>query len=393
MSTAKESSAADRPRLMVGAMSGTSCDGVDAALIKVSGRGEGMRARYVAHLERPFAADFRRRLLAVREAGGCSFAELAEIGRTLTLAYAAAVNDLLAEAGATDVAAVAAHGQTLYHAPPDTIQWLDPSLLAAETGLQVVSDFRRADCAAGGQGAPLVPFADWVFFRHPTKTRVILNLGGIANLTYLPAGGGVGDVIAFDTGPGCCLSDWIARERGVGEIDRDGDLAATGDGGCLWAIEWMEEQHYPALRPPKSTDTAEVIAAYRIFRETRSIPAASCSAADELSKAAKLVATSIVEQMVVYLEQRADVEVFVGGGGARNRAIVAALDYYLVSYGVTTSSLRTLDALGLPAQAREAACFAVLGAATLDGEPANVPSATGASGRVVLGSVTPKPRR
>ena len=384
---------AQTERLLIGAMSGTSCDGVDAALVAVTGRGEGMTARYVAHVERPFAAGFRRELLRIRENGGCSFAELAAVGRTLTLAYAAAVNDLLAETGAENVAAVAAHGQTLYHAPPDTIQWLDPSLLAAETGLPVVSDFRRADCAAGGQGAPLVPFADWVFFRHREKSRVILNLGGIANLTYLPAGGGIGDVIAFDTGPGCCISDWIARERGVGEIDRDGDLAATGDGGCLWAIEWMEEQHYPAIPPPKSTDTAEVIAAYRVFRESRSIPAASYSAADELSAAAKLVATSVAEQILVFLPDRepATVELFVGGGGARNRTIVAALDCYLISYGVTTSSLRTLDALGLPAQAREAACFAVLAASTLDGEPGNVPRATGARRRMVLGSVTPRP--
>ena len=194
-------------------MSGTSADGVDVAAVAVAGRGLGMTAKYLHHVERPYDAALRRRIFAVRESGAARLDELANLGRDITLAYAAATRDLLRELSlpASKVSAVAAHGQTLYHAPPNTIQWLDPSLLAAETGLAVVSDFRRADCAAGGQGAPLVPFADWILFRHATKTRVILNLGGIANLTYLPAGGGIKEVIAFDTGPGCCVSDWLMR--------------------------------------------------------------------------------------------------------------------------------------------------------------------------------------
>src|SRR6185295_11728082 len=123
--------------------------------------------------------------------------------REISLTYAAAVNEALSAShlSATDLAAVAAHGQTLYHDPPNTIQWLDPSLIAAEVGCPVVSDFRRADLAAGGQGAPLVPFADYILFRHPTKNRVLLNIGGIANLTHIPAGATLEQVTAFDTGP------------------------------------------------------------------------------------------------------------------------------------------------------------------------------------------------
>ncbi len=153
-------------------MSGTSCDGVDAALVRIAGRGDAMTAAYIDHVETSFEPEFRRNLLEIREAGGCSFRELAELGRTLTLAYAAAVTRLLEQSNtkSSDVAAVAAHGQTLFHDPPDTIQWLDPSLLAAEVGMAVVSDFRRADCAAGGQGAPLVPFGDWVFFRRKSTS-------------------------------------------------------------------------------------------------------------------------------------------------------------------------------------------------------------------------------
>src|SRR5207253_8809934 len=125
--------------------------------------------------------------------------DLATLGREISLTYARAINEALSAANlrADDLSAVAAHGQTLYHDPPNTIQWFDPALVAAEVGCAVVSDFRRADLAAGGQGAPLVPFADYILFRHPTKDRVLLNLGGIANLTYLKAGGSFGEVIAF----------------------------------------------------------------------------------------------------------------------------------------------------------------------------------------------------
>ena len=131
---------------------------------------------------------------------------------------------------ASQLSAVAAHGQTLFHAPPDTIQWLDPALVAAEVGCPVVSDFRRADLAAGGQGAPLVPFVDYVLFRHPEKTRVLLNLGGIANITYLRAGGSIDDAIAFDTGPGNCISDHICRKfnRAGPGYDQGGVRGARG---------------------------------------------------------------------------------------------------------------------------------------------------------------------
>src|SRR5829696_8036035 len=181
-----------RERIIAGAMSGTSADGVDVALTRITGRGTSMTAQLIHHHHRPYDAATRTEIFAFRGADArCDLARLAQLGRTISLSYAAAVNEALAAAhlSANDLAAVAAHGQTLYHAPPNTIQWFDPSLVAAEVGCPVVSDFRRADCAAGGQGAPLVPFADYVLFCHASKNRVLLNIGGIANLTWLPAGG------------------------------------------------------------------------------------------------------------------------------------------------------------------------------------------------------------
>ena len=377
---------------MLGAMSGTSADGVDVAAVAITGRGLEMTARYLAHVERPYDADLRRRIFAVREGGAVRLDELANLGRDITLAYAAATRDLLAETS-LQPAALAAHGQTLYHAPPNTIQWLDPSLLAAETGLAVVSDFRRADCAAGGQGAPLVPFADWILFRSSTKTRVILNLGGIANLTYLPAGGGIEDVVAFDTGPGNCLSDQIVRTRGEGLFDIGGNLAADGTGSGVWSVEWMEEQEYATRPPPKSTDVPEVLAAYEAFRASRIHPGGFPTLADELATAAEIVAQSVAEQIFLFTSANhaGEIDVFVGGGGTQNATLMSVLQRVLPTFLSNVNRFESVDEAGVPSQAREAVCFAVLGAATLDGEAGNVPNATGAARRVVLGSVTPRP--
>src|SRR5688572_21276745 len=258
--------ATPRERLIAGAMSGTSADGVDVALTRITGRGTSMTAQLIHHHHRPYDAATRDEIFAFR--GGdasCNLARLARLGRTISLTYATAVNEALAASrlSASDLAAVAAHGQTLYHAPPDTIQWFDPSLVAAEVGCPVVSDFRRADLAAGGQGAPLVPFADYVLFRFKPQNRVLLNIGGIANLTWLPAGGELKDVIAFDTGPGNCISDHLCRKHfpdGPG-YDVGGQAAVRGKVHAQMATHVMRQPYFRAP-PPKSTDGPQMIALF-----------------------------------------------------------------------------------------------------------------------------------
>src|SRR5438105_9261264 len=199
----------DHTRLIAGAMSGTSGDGVDVAIVKIAGRGLDMSASLMHHHHVPFDASIRSTLFAIRDTQQLRLSDLAKLGREISLTYARAINEALGAANlrADDLSAVAAHGQTLYHDPPNTIQWFDPSLLAAEVGCAVVSDFRRADCAVGGQGAPLVPFADWVLFRREDKARVLLNIGGIANSTWIPRYVTIGPILPFDTGPGNCLAD------------------------------------------------------------------------------------------------------------------------------------------------------------------------------------------
>src|SRR5581483_4376309 len=196
-------------RMIAGAMSGTSADGVDVAVIEVDGTGLAMTGRLLSRHHEPYVPELRQRIHAIRLQGGADFHSLGAIARAVSLTYASAVFGALDAAALSPGAlvAIAAHGQTLYHRPPFTIQWLDPALLAAETGVRVVSDFRRADCAAGGQGAPLVPFADFILFRDKAVDRAVVNIGGIANVTLLPAAGALDQVRAYDTGPGNCISD------------------------------------------------------------------------------------------------------------------------------------------------------------------------------------------
>lgn len=374
-------------------MSGTSADGVDVAIVEVSGRGLAMTAKPLSHAYEPFPADLRKQILDVRQRGEVPLADLAAIGRRVTLAHVPAFLSACAKANVTadQVAAISAHGQTLYHGPPNTIQYFDPSLLAYETGCAIVSDFRRADLAAGGQGAPLVPFADWILFRHPTKSRVILNIGGIANITYLKAGGSIDEVIAFDTGPGNCLSDWAIREYfpHLPGFDGGGDIAFQG--------EWLPELYEPFLQndffrkpPPRSTDGPEMIDAFRKLLPLRNVPV---NVDDEdigpqsiVMTAAYLVGATVWDAIPMTGDWPD--ELIVAGGGTKNNSIMG---FVASDKWRRTTRVLTSDELGIATDAREPIAFALLGAATLDGEPSNVPSATGASRRVVLGSITPRP--
>jgi anhydro-N-acetylmuramic acid kinase len=378
-------------RIVAGAMSGTSADGVDVALVEIGGgRGVDMTAKLLHHHAHPYEPPLRRRIFALRESGSAPLAELAALGREISLTYAAAVNEALREDAltASQIAAVAAHGQTLYHDPPNTIQWLDPALLATEVGCPVVSDFRRADCAADGQGAPLVPFADYILFRHATKSRVLLNIGGIANLTYIPAGAGIERLIAFDTGPGNCIGDHICRQRipeGPG-YDVNGDMARRAM-PVEEAVRDFMASAYIRQPPPKSTDGPAMI---RLFEECieRSLrnPGATLTT-ERLLATAMVITNSSITLAIHLLKPRPD-ELIVSGGGVRNHMLRLSLGEMMARMNVR---MLVADELGANSAAKEAMAFALLGAATLDGVPSNVPSATGAKRGAVLGSITPAP--
>jgi anhydro-N-acetylmuramic acid kinase len=377
-------------RLVVGAMSGTSADGVDVAVVRVGENWPRPTVELLRHHQLPYPAELKQRIFALRGQGAVALAELGDLGRDISLAYAQAVNEVLQAAGlsAEQIDAIAAHGQTLYHAPPVTIQWFDPALVAAQVGCAVVSDFRRADCAAGGQGAPLVPFADWVLFSHPKKSRVLLNLGGIANLTYVPASGGLETLRAFDTGPANCVSDWLCRTHdpaGSG-FDADGAGAMAGSAHFRTAFLCARSQ-YVFARPPKSTDGPAMIDAYRQARNQAEFHG---SFPDELATACLSAAHCVMMALDLFVpgwREGGVQEVLVSGGGMRNQCLMNCLREVIVDKTKVTMTEMDL----VMAQAKEAVAFALLGAATLEGIAANVPSCTGARRAVVLGSVTPKP--
>lgn len=376
---------ANNPRILAGAMSGSSADGVDVALVRIEGRGLEMSARLLRHHHVGYDKGLRAAIFDCRNRGEISLADLAGMARGISLAYARTVIEALqlAGLGPNNLTAVAAHGQTLFHDPPGTIQWLDPALIAAEVGCVVVSDFRRADCAAGGQGAPLVPFADHILFSDPLRCRALLNIGGIANVTCLPPGGSIDSLLAFDTGPGNCISDFLMRHmnpEGPG-VDIDGILAGHGTADESIVLKMLLDPFF-RKPPPRSTDGPAMIDLFtrciEDFGSRGKLPG-------NLATACLVTATAITRALREFLPHFPD-ELIASGGGVHNQVIMSLLRKQLPGVPV-----KTTDELGVPSEAKEAIAFALLGAATLDGEPGNVPAATGARRKVVLGSVTARP--
>lgn len=355
-------------RLLIGAMSGTSADGVDVAMVRISGSGTTMRATLVGYVETPYPPELRHEIMRVRSGGTVELSALARLAQGVSQAYVKAIAQLLQrlDIQPSQVCAIGAHGQTLYHCPPLTIQWFDPAMLAQKTRIDVVADFRRADCAAGGQGAPLVPYADHVIFRSETESRVILNIGGIANVTLLPKGASLDEVIGYDTGPGNCISDWLMRDDGGVDIDGKRALAGTA---CAESVDAMLAHLYFAKSPPKSTDGPAMISIWKdAIRPQLTLQ-------DQLATAAMWVGKSVRQS----LQQHRPDRLIVCGGGTRNPAIMQYLP----------EATNPID-YGIPSQAREAIAFAILASTTLDRVPGNVPTVTGASRQVVLGATYPR---
>lgn len=371
-------------RIIAGVMTGTSGDGVDVALARIA---PDWSWRLLGWQHAGFAPRERRAILAV--AGGAAGpAELARLHFGLGRRIGAAVRAACQTAGVAPgrLALVASHGQTVFHqGRVASLQIGAPAAIAAAAGAAVVSDFRAADIAQGGEGAPLVPWADWRLFQHPARYRVALNLGGIANLTLLPPGGSADEVIGFDTGPGNMACDALMQELSGGRrsFDRGGALGLRGQVQAGLLRGWLR---HPFFRrpPPKSAGREQFGAAY--VRELRR-RARGAAAADLMATLAALTAATVALGVRRGGRRALAAEVIAAGGGVRNRAIMAAL-----ARALPRCRWRTSDEVGVPAQAREALAFALLGEAYLRGEPANLPRVTGAARAVVLGSYTPAPR-
>lgn len=386
--------AAAEPRLIVGLSSGTSFDGIDAAVVSAVGWGPELVAKLLHFTCVPFDDALRSRIARSRRARS---AELARLDFDLGTAFAKAALTVVAESGRTpsDIDLLGSHGQTAYHEPPKgrrggvTLQLGDGDVIAAATGIVTVSDFRVADVAAGGSGAPLIPLVDWLLFRDVDEVRLLLNLGGIANVTYVT--GELSEVRAFDTGPGNALLDEIVGRatNGRERFDRDGRRAEAGSPNPQAVEEFLRHPYFSAASP-KSTgkETFGAEAARELARlcglgETIG-ELADTEVDDLLATAATITARSVFEAVRFLPEEPPIGRVVVSGGGIRNRAVMSALADLFSPCPVVS-----LSELGMDPDAKEAVGFALLANETIAGRPGNVPAATGAGRPVVLGKLSP----
>ena len=382
-----------RPRRIVGLMSGTSLDGIDAALIEVCGGIPPESWRQLAFFTRPYTPAERERIAALLQPQ-VSLPALTSANMWLGEIFAAAALEVIAQAGLCpeDVDAVASHGQTVWHIPPTneasgaTLQLGEPCVIAERTGILTVADFRPRDMAAGGQGAPLVPFADYLLFRNLRKSVAVLNIGGIANVTYLPRECTPAQVIAFDTGPGNMVIDALVtlQTQGRHTFDEDGQRAAHGTAQAS-LLQTLLDHPYFATRPPKSTGRETFGMAYttQLWQTYQHAPALSPD--DFVATVTALTVESIARGIDDFLLPHGPLnEIILGGGGSYNPTLRAMLSARLPDIPLVTH-----EAYGIASEAKEAIAFALLGHATLCGVPGNLPAATGAAHPVVLGKIVP----
>jgi anhydro-N-acetylmuramic acid kinase len=371
---------------MIGLMSGTSADGISAAVASFDrADGGGITTELLASLSRPYTQAERERLLRAIEAG--TPAEYSRLNFDLGnwLSDAALAVMARAHLAPGEVRAIASHGHTVWHEPPhSTWQFGEAAVIAERTGVDVVSDFRVRDVAAGGQGAPLVPMADVLLFAAPSHWRALQNLGGIGNVSVVPPSPTGTDVRAFDTGPGCAVIDGVTRTlRPHLPYDVDGALARAGAAISQVVGELLREPYFVAP-PPKSTGRELFSSAYiaRFIEHCRSVrPDASDE--DIIATAVALTASSIGDALRRFVREPIT-EIVLSGGGARNPALVDA-----IAAAVAPATVRNFDDLFFDGEAKEAVAFALLGWLHLEHRAGNVPVATGARGARVLGKLCP----
>ena len=374
---------------VIGLMSGTSADGVDAALVEIEGCGMDTRLRLVEFITYPLPEDVRERLFNIFAPSDCSVEDICEMNFVLGNIFAQAALEVIAKAGleTSDIDLIGSHGQTVCHLPdgdvPSTLQIGEPAVIAYRTGIVTVGDFRVADVAAGGQGAPLVPYVDFLLFRDESKTRAMQNIGGISNATILPAGGSLEDIIAFDTGPGNMLIDATTRLITDGEksYDHNGEMAAKGvvDDSLL-----QELLSHPFIdRPPPKTTGREEFGELLAHKLIYAAEQMGISDLDLLATVTAYTAECIRQNYESFVLPKYNVsEILVSGGGLRNLTLMGLLRKRFHPIPVMS-----VEDLGLSSDAKEAIAFAVLANETIHGNPGSVPSATGADGPVVLGKV------
>jgi len=394
-----------KPVVCIGLISGTSVDGVDVAIVEIVGHASKARVTLLAFETIPYPEPVRTELLALYDDQTNAVARLCSLNVVVGECFASATVAVAERAGIdlATVEVIGSHGQTVWHQPahdpawplstPSTLQIGEASVIAAQTGASVMADFRVADMAVGGQGAPLAPYFDWAVFTDPGKSRCVQNIGGIGNVTWLPPGGGVEDVIAFDTGPGNILMDGLVTRLTDGRqtFDRNGVIGARGT-LIPGMVDYLLEDSYLSAPPPKTTGR-EYYGAEQV-RELMAqvgVPDGALLSDDEV---ARQLACDLVASATAYTARSiGDAyrdwlpvlpgEVLVNGGGCRNPTLMRMIGQSLPGIPVMAT-----DAIGFDGDAKEAMAFALIAHDSLAGHPTNAPKATGASRAVPLGKLT-----
>ncbi|HPS81899.1 MAG TPA: anhydro-N-acetylmuramic acid kinase [Candidatus Limiplasma sp.] len=381
-------------KTVIGLMSGTSADGIDAALVRVEGYALDTRVETLGFVTLPFAPEVRQRILALAggETGGSR--ELCLMSFLLGQLSAEACHAVCAQARfpETEIDLIGSHGQTLWHIPcaetylghslTATCQIGEASILNEAFDCPVVSDFRVRDMAAGGQGAPLVPYTEYLLYRSETETVALQNIGGIGNITLLPQKGTLSDTYAFDTGPGNMVMDaLVTRMTGGKQTYDDGGRIAASGRLHTGLLQWMLKDDYLSMQPPKTTGRERYGAAYveRLAREAERL---NVPEADQVATATRFTAESIAEGIRRFAKPKPD-RLIVGGGGSCNDTLMRFLAQALPGIWVMTN-----EALGYNSDAKEAVAFAILANECVHGVCNNAPKATGARHPAVLGKIS-----
>ncbi|CAI8029886.1 Anhydro-N-acetylmuramic acid kinase [Geodia barretti] len=374
-------------------MSGTSVDGIDAAVVEITGHGLETTVNLIAFETFPFPPDVPQRILALCHPDTSRVDEICEMNFYIGYLFAEAVKHILQKNGipTSDIDLIGSHGQTIHHYPfliipcgettGATLQIGEPAVIAHETGIPTIADFRVADMAAGGQGAPLVAYPDYLLFHDSVKTMGLLNIGGIANITVLPANGSFDSVSAADTGPGNMCIDAVVSEitDGRERYDQAGQRAAQGTPHQPLIDEWLNHPFFQ-LTPPKTTGremfghtlAMECLAACRKH---------SLSDNDSIATLTELTVQTIALYISQFVPEKNPIDtLYVSGGGVHNQTVMQRLNEALVG-----TAVEPVDNSGISADAKEAIAFAILANESLHGQAGNLPSATGASMRKILG--------
>jgi anhydro-N-acetylmuramic acid kinase len=379
--------------IVAGVMSGTSGDGIDVAIARILGRDLSLRFELLHHSHFPYAAAVRRAILDNMNSQRASVAGLAQLNFLLGELYADAVLASQKESRIKRLDLIGCHGQTLYHQGRParflgkniacTWQTGEAAVVASRTGVPVVSDFRPADMAAGGKGAPLVPFFDYLAFRHRTRGRIAQNIGGIANVTAIPANGKPGQVIAFDTGPGNMVIDAIAQQSFGKPYDKNGAIASRGI-PIERAIERALGHRFFSEKPPKTAGREQF---GREFAQALIKWCGKAEPEDVLVTATALTARSIGYALRRFVIKKGSKfrDYVVSGGGAKNKTLMRMLAEETIPLGLR---LQRMEEYGVVSEAKEALAFAVLAYQTWARRPANLPSATGAAQAAILGKIS-----